>query len=445
MAGGTLINGAEYRTNSVPRTIVDKSAPSGNRSFSLSYGTKVSEQAYNNKTLVGGNPNQTAIDVYATNGTGRSAQNLGRVGTTTVNADGSTQFVPSGRFNELPESVRNNISSKDGQTAAKTAINNAATADKLQNNLTSKGPAAPQAAAQPPAGGAGSAAGNSAAAPDGQKAIPSNFSPDTGLKPTGKGDNMLKYPLKMKQKMDYVLFRCENGGMVAIGMQPTIQDDNRQNWGESSLDPIQMGALKSAKRLIGSDDYGEQLGKELESFKKFVSDKSTDPTVKSFAQMQFAAQALGGNVSANDLTARSDVGVGMILNPNIELVYKGPALRTFSYTFRMTPREPNEAKAILQIINFFKSNMVPKSSELFFKRPYYFDIEYKGEGSKFINKIKKECALQGCSVNYTPDGSYTTYQGGSMTSYQLTLQFSETRPLTDLDYKEIDLTTQMGF
>lgn len=442
MAGGTLINGAEYRTNRVPRTIVDKSAPSGNRSFSLSYGTKVSEQAYNNKTLVGGNPNQTAIDVYATNGTGRSAQNLGRVGTTTVNADGSTQFVPSGRFNELPESVRNNISSKDGQTAAKTAINNAATADKLQNNLTSKGPAAPQAAAQPPAGGAGSGAGN----PAGSNAAPATakFGQDTGLKPTGTGKNMLKYPLNMKiEKMDYIMFKCENGGMVAVGIQPTIQDSNRQNWGESKLDPLKKAAFESASNIINSADYAgafqAEMAKRTEELKKGLSSEQG----KNIAGIYFAAQAAQMNV--DEALARSDVGAGVILNPNLELVYTGPALRTFTYTFKMTPREPEEAKAILQIINFFKSNMVPKASEMFFKRPYYFDIKYVGEGSKFLNKIKEKCALQDCSVNYTPDGSYTTYQGGSMTSYQVSLSFSETSPLTDKDYEKIDLQNEIGY
>ena len=441
MAGGTLLNGAEYRTNSVPRTIVDKSAPSGNRNFALSYGTRVSEQAYNNKTLVGANPNQTEIAVYATNGTGRSAQDLGRVGTTTVNADGSTQFTPSGRFNELPESVRNNVSSKDGQTAAKTAINNAATADKLQNNLTSKGTAAPQAAAQPPAGGAGSGAGN----PAGSNAAPTTakFGQDTGLKPGGKG-GMLKYPLRMKEKMDYILFKCENGGQVSIGIQPTIQDSNRQNWGESRLNPLQKRAFEAASQLVepGVDYAGkfqELFQQQLDDLKKGL----TSEQGKNIAGIYFSAQAAQMNV--DEALARSDVGAGVILNPNLELVYTGPALRTFTYTFKMTPREPEEAKAILQIINFFKSNMVPKASEMFFKRPYYFDIKYVGEGSKFLNKIKEKCALQDCSVNYTPDGSYTTYQGGSMTSYQVSLSFSETSPLTDKDYEKIDLQNEIGY
>ena len=170
----------------------------------------------------------------------------------------------------------------------------------------------------------------------------------------------------------------------------------------------------------------------MDAFKKATG----DPLMRNAAALYFGAQAV--NKDASELLARSDVGLGVILNPNLELVYKGPSLRTFSYTFRMTPREPAEAKAIRNIINFFKSNMVPRASEMFFKRPYYFDIIYGGTGAKSLNKIKERCALQDCSVNYTPDASYTTYQDGSMTSFQVTLQFSETAPLTDKDYEGVN-------
>ena len=44
------------------------------------------------------------------------------------------------------------------------------------------------------------------------------------------------------------------------------------------------------------------------------------------------------------------------------------------------------------------------------------------------------------SVNYTPDGSYTTYSDGSMVSYQLTLNFQELEPVFNTDYKEVQGT-----
>ena len=89
--------------------------------------------------------------------------------------------------------------------------------------------------------------------------------------------------------------------------------------------------------------------------------------------------------------------------------------------------------------------MVPRASDMFFRRPYYFNIKYQGVGAKSLNLIKENCALQDCSVNYTPDGSYMTYQDGSMTAYSVTLQFSETTPLTDKDYKDMDQLKQIHY
>ena len=59
-----------------------------------------------------GNPNETVVEVYAATGTGRNEQGFGKIGSVTTKADGTTEFSPQGKFNELPETVRNDISSK---------------------------------------------------------------------------------------------------------------------------------------------------------------------------------------------------------------------------------------------------------------------------------------------------------------------------------------------
>ena len=47
------------------------------------------------------------------------------------------------------------------------------------------------------------------------------------------------------------------------------------------------------------------------------------------------------------------------------------------------------------------------------------------------------------NVNYTPDGSYSTYHGGSMTSYALNMTFGELQPIYAGD--NVDDTNDMGF
>ena len=86
------------------------------------------------------------------------------------------------------------------------------------------------------------------------------------------------------------------------------------------------------------------------------------------------------------------------------------------------------------------------SSNIFLKAPNIFDIRYityqKDEDGNdrevdhpSINRIKT-CALLAAAVDYTPDGSYMTYDDPrrSMTSYGLTLSFNELDPIYEDDY-----------
>jgi len=144
---------------------------------------------------------------------------------------------------------------------------------------------------------------------------------------------------------------------------------------------------------------------------------------------------------------------GAVVNNNLELLFSGPNLRSFGFTFLFYPRDPNEAKMVRQIIRAFKQSMSVKRSKtsLLLKAPHTFAISYMTAGGKmhpYLNSFK-ECALTSCSVDYTPDGTYMTYGGDekSMTAYRLTLQFQELEPIFDDEYDQIDKNkdTHIGF
>jgi len=130
---------------------------------------------------------------------------------------------------------------------------------------------------------------------------------------------------------------------------------------------------------------------------------------------------------------------GQVINPNMELLFGGPVLRDFSFTFNFTARSSAEGRTILKILRFFKQGMSPIKTEgnLFLKSPHTFKLEYKNGNKthKALNRFK-ECALKTCSLQYTPDGNYATFDDGIMTKYQMTLAFSELEPIFNSDYSE---------
>jgi hypothetical protein len=160
--------------------------------------------------------------------------------------------------------------------------------------------------------------------------------------------------------------------------------------------------------------------------------------LKSLIVSKFAGDAAG----ASNLISRQ---FGAVVNPNLELLFNGPSLRTFGFNFRMSPRDAPEARNIRKIIRFFKQAMSVKrsNSSLLLKAPHTFAISYVTSDKEhpYLNRFK-ECALTVCNVNYTPDGTYMTYKGGiddrSMTAYELSLTFQEIEPIFDDDYFEID-------
>ena len=219
------------------------------------------------------------------------------------------------------------------------------------------------------------------------------------------------------------------GQSVQLPIQGGIQDSNAVGWNEDTLSVMQAAGAEIAKS--GIEKGGTDAVNTLLNQAKTLKDQA-GPVKQAIAD-SIAGQAVGSNIMAR--TSRS------ILNPNTELLFQGPQLRAFSFNFKMTPRSEDEAQVVKSIIKFFKFHMAPKVSDanLFLKAPNIFKLEYfqKGQQHSGINLIK-DCALQACTVDYTPDGTYMAYNDGSMFSYDLQLQFMELIPIYAKDYNEGD-------
>ena len=244
---------------------------------------------------------------------------------------------------------------------------------------------------------------------------------------------------------------------IILPIPESIQDGNTTKYGESSLNSIGaaalggiVGVMESGQGLV--TDTGLNLSKTIEATKnafKEIKDSTGDlDGLQKFFTRQLASQAAGlvnVNISPGQILARQ---TGEIMNPNMELLFNGPTLRGFKFSFKMTPRNESESETIKLIINSFKRNMVPKIgavgntiNETFLKTPSVFELSYKQgqDDHQFLNKFK-QCFLENVEVNYTPDGVYATYDDGSPVAVVLSLSFKEIQPIYDVDYNETDYT-----
>ena len=226
-------------------------------------------------------------------------------------------------------------------------------------------------------------------------------------------------------------------GSVVLPIPGNIMDTNVVSWGGDSMDPLAAAMANVAYTAItkgvekGATEFGDllkQAGANAGPVKKALGSAIAGFASKTGAQ----------------LLQRTE---GAIMNPNMELLFNNPSLRQFNFSWKLAPRSSDEAQEVIKIIRFFKQGMAPirEAPNLFLKSPNTWKLTYKHKASdhKYLNKFK-ECAMLNCGIQYTPDGSYATFEDGVMTSYQMTLSFQELDPVYSDDYSDIP-NDQIGF
>jgi len=229
-------------------------------------------------------------------------------------------------------------------------------------------------------------------------------------------------------------------GAIYLPMPSNIQDGNSVSYGENEMSTFTAKGLDLSEQAINTD-IGAVLRQEegalnnLKGAAQGAFNLAKDKGLQSIILKSLAAEAVsifGGNVSINSLLARES---GQIINPNLELLFSGVTLRTFKFSFKMTPRSTTERDQIKKIIRSLKKNMAPTQAEDFLTTPNLFQIKYmKGPNPHpFLHKFKT-CFLKDMSVNYTGENVYATYHDGTPVSMTMDLTFQEREPIYAKDY-----------
>jgi len=253
-----------------------------------------------------------------------------------------------------------------------------------------------------------------------------------------------------------------NAGTILLPIPSQIKDTNTAAYNDSKMNGMAAtaaGALEDVMNIDWDKEKGDIPARLQEigmgAFNEGARGAGSIEFIKTRLKKQFAAQAISlfdKNVNPEDMLARSN---GEILNPHMELLFSGPTLRNFRFSFKFTPRNELEAQQVKLIIRAFKQNMAPKvrgsaggsgSGSWFLKTPNIFKIQYKSgnRNHPFLNKFK-QCFLTNVDTSYTADGTYTTYDDGTPTSMLLDLAFKETEPIYDDDYDQGPGTEGVGY
>jgi hypothetical protein len=143
-----------------------------------------------------------------------------------------------------------------------------------------------------------------------------------------------------------------------------------------------------------------------------------------------------GKLNVNISEDLAQAVIGKAVNPNEELLYKGPGFRTFQFEFVFAPRNSADARTALDIIQAFKFHAAPElpgsDGGRYFVPPSDFDIEfYNGSQKMWQLGAIGRCVLESITVDYGAAGQFAAYPDGYPSNIRVQLQF-----------KEIDIVTK---
>ena len=188
-------------------------------------------------------------------------------------------------------------------------------------------------------------------------------------------------------------------GSVILPM-PKVTDVNAADWGKSELNAQGMAAAGLASKFIGQPgETADERERRLQAFEDLRTQRAGEeggsvrrkPTGAIYNQIvaKAAGLLLGTDLNADTVLARQG---GTVLNPNAEMLFQGPALRDFTFKYRMIARNKDEGQMIRNIIRFLKLGMAPKfRSSTYLKSPDVFSLEYRR--GKDENGILDTCLL----------------------------------------------------
>ena len=215
-------------------------------------------------------------------------------------------------------------------------------------------------------------------------------------------------------------------GHIFLPIPDGVTDQNKVNFGAGTLNPLQKITSGAALQFLsGKTKKEESTGAVL---KRAVKDQNTRRAITNL----IAGSATG--VNTDELLARTE---GSILNNNLALLFKGPALRTFTFQFLLSPRDRSEALQVRQIIRALKQSSAAQRTRggIFLGAPNTYELKFMSglQPHGFLPRIK-HCALLSVGVNYMPENTYMTYEDTSMVSYSLSLSFQELESIYNDDY-----------
>ena len=216
---------------------------------------------------------------------------------------------------------------------------------------------------------------------------------------------------------------------IALYMPNTLNFSNSQQYPGLSIDAISSAVLAGGASIV--DTIKGHDGNNSELISKFIKNLTPFVTGSILSNTDIGKVAFATNR-------------GMVVNPNLELIYSSPDFREFQFEFMFYPRSSQEAQEVQKIINRLYFHQAPELrkeyNSFLLVPPSEFDIQFYHDGKINPNIPQiSTCVLTSINADYAPEG-FQAYEvpnqdatmggTGMPVAIRLTLNFKETEIMT---------------
>jgi hypothetical protein len=202
------------------------------------------------------------------------------------------------------------------------------------------------------------------------------------------------------------------------------------------------GIIRDVSKKIKETDQAYQKGwSDLQDYlvsgvKGQVKDMDS---IKSVARRAMAL--MPRSLSDSQITNTLIATVGAVPNPHLTTIFNGVNLRTFQFEWSFSPRSEQEAKTLVDMINFIRTRALPKFTD----NTYRFALDFPDECEISFNGVQgvdsvRLAVVSDVGLEWAPQGP-SFRRGGHPTEVIMRLTVHEVEIRTREDYDGTNTST----
>lgn len=221
------------------------------------------------------------------------------------------------------------------------------------------------------------------------------------------------------------------GGYIRLPLPTNLSDTYNMDVNGVSLGllgNIGNNIMESKDRLMAA---GKSAGEAYKNaFTSGDASSISQIAAKTVALAPGVSDILGKipGVNGSQVQAFAQNQAGVVRNPHLTSIFEGVRLKTYEFTWRLSPRSQGEAKKMNNMINYIKAYMHPailqNSGGFALEYPYIATLDFQGLPPE-VTPVVGDSFITGMSINSTTGNGVVLFRDGQPITVDIQLHFQE--------------------